>query len=50
MVVVEGTNKPHSEELRHLHASPNVRVMKSRRMSWTGHITHRGKREMHTYF
>jgi len=30
----------HNEELHNLYASPNIRVMKSVRMRWTGHIAH----------
>jgi hypothetical protein len=37
--------KLHNEELNDLYYSPTiVRVMKSRRMSWVGHVAHKGER------
>jgi len=34
-----------------LYASPNIiRVMKSRRMRWTGHVAHMGEMKMRTVF
>jgi len=36
--------KPHNEELNDLYSLPNiVRVVKSRRMSWAGHVARMGK-------
>ena len=37
--------KLHNEELNNLYCSPNiVRVIKSRRISWAGHVAHMGVR------
>jgi hypothetical protein len=37
--------KLHSEELSDLYCSPNIiRVIKSRRMRWAGHVAHMGER------
>jgi hypothetical protein len=36
--------KLHNDELHSLHSSPNiVRVIKSRRMRWAGHVAHMGE-------
>jgi hypothetical protein len=36
--------KLHNDELHNLYSSPNiVRVIKSRRMRWTGHVAHMGE-------
>jgi hypothetical protein len=43
--------KLHNEELHNLYSSPNiVRVMKSRRMSWAGHVARMGRAEVYTGF
>jgi len=43
--------KLYNKELNDLYYSPNiVRVIKSRRMRWTGHVAHRGSGEAYTGF
>jgi hypothetical protein len=41
----------HNEELNDLYSSTSIiRVIKSRRMIWAGHVARMGQREMHTGF
>ena len=36
----------HNEELNDLYSSPNIlRVIKSRKIRWAGHVAHMGERE-----
>ena len=43
--------KLHNEELNNLYASPNiVRLIKSRRMIWAGHVARMGRGEAYTGF
>jgi hypothetical protein len=42
--MVEGWRRPHNEELHNLYTSPHIfRVIKSWRMRWAGHVTHKGE-------
>jgi hypothetical protein len=42
--VTGGWRKPHNEELHGLYSLPSIiRVIKARRMSWTGHVAHMGE-------
>jgi hypothetical protein len=39
--------KLHNEELHNLYSSPNrIRMLKSRRMRWAGHVARMGRRGM----
>jgi hypothetical protein len=43
--------KLHNEELNDLYCSPYIiRVIKSRRMRWAGHVARMGRGEVHTGF
>ena len=43
--------KLHNEELTNLYSSPNIiRVLKSRKMRWVGHVALMGSVEVHTAF
>jgi hypothetical protein len=49
--MVGGWRKLHNKELHNLYSSPNIiRMIKSRRMRWAGHVPRMGKRGMHTGF
>jgi hypothetical protein len=49
--MVGGWRRLHSDELRNLYASPNIiRVIKLRRIRWTGHVARKGEIKMHTVF
>jgi hypothetical protein len=47
--VAKDQRRLHNEELHMLYALPNIiRMIKSRRMIWVGHLEYMG--EMHTFF
>jgi len=49
--VTEEWRKLHNEELMNLYSLPNiVRVVKSRRMRWAGHVARMGRGEVYTGF
>jgi hypothetical protein len=44
--VTEEWKKLHNEELRDLYSSPSIiRIIKSRRMSWAGHVARMGEKK-----
>jgi hypothetical protein len=44
--MVIGWRKLHKDQLYNLYSSPDViRLIKSRRMRWAGHIAHKGRRD-----
>jgi hypothetical protein len=46
--VTGGLRKLHNEELHNLYSSPSIiRMIKSRRMSWAGHVARMGRRGIH---
>jgi hypothetical protein len=46
--VMGGWRELHKDELHDLYSSPSIiRMLKSRRMRWAGHVARMGKREMH---
>jgi hypothetical protein len=46
--VTGGWRKLHNEKLQNFYSSPSIiRMIKSRRMRWTGHVGRMGKRGMH---
>jgi hypothetical protein len=46
-----GWRKLYNEELHNLYSSPSIiRMMKSRRMKWAGHVARKGRREIHIGF
>jgi hypothetical protein len=49
--VTGGWRKLHNEGLHNLYSSPSIiRIIKSRRMRWAGHVACSGRRGMHIEF
>jgi hypothetical protein len=49
--VTGGCRKLHNEELHNLYSSRSIiRIIKSRRMRWVGHVARMGRREMHIVY
>jgi hypothetical protein len=43
--VTGGWRKPHNDELHNLYSSPSIiRIIKSRRMRWAGHVARMGEK------
>jgi hypothetical protein len=43
-----GKRKLHNEDIHNLYSLPNmIRMIKSRRIRWAGHVARRGRRRMH---
>jgi hypothetical protein len=46
--VAGGCRKLHNEELHNLYSSPNIiKILKSRRMTWAGHVARIGRSGIH---
>jgi hypothetical protein len=46
--VIGGWRKLHNEELHNLYSSPSIiRIIKSRRMRWAGHVGQIGRKGIH---
>jgi hypothetical protein len=46
--VTGGLRKLHNEEVHNLYSSPNIiRIIKSRRLRWAGHVARMGRRGRH---
>jgi hypothetical protein len=49
--VTGGMRKIYNEELHNLYYSPSViRIIKSKRMRWSGHLARMGERRMHIVY